>query len=163
MNKSVRFVIFFLVTYISLQLAYTIYLWWFNPLPDPITHFTAKLLSYFLEQPELINNNTEAKILVRDEGKSLFNVGEGCNGLSVIIALISFLLAFKGTKKAYLIFLPISFSLIFLANLLRLYALVIVKKDYPSYFVSFHDYAFPAIIYLMAFCLMIIWTKHHEI
>lgn len=163
MNKSLRFVIFFLVTYISLQLAYTVYLWYFNPMADPITHFTARLLSAFLNQPELIANNLEAKILVRDEGKSLFNVGEGCNGLSVIIALVSFLIAFKGTKKAYLIFLPISFILIFLANLLRLYALVVVKKGYPDYFVTFHDYAFPAIIYLMAFCLMIFWTKYHEV
>jgi exosortase/archaeosortase family protein len=86
-------------------------------------------------------------------------VKEACNGLSVFIALLSFLLAYHGEKRNYLVFIPMSVLVIFLGNLLRLYALIQIKQLYPASFVFFHEYLFPIILYLFAFGIMVVWVK----
>jgi exosortase/archaeosortase family protein len=76
-----------------------------------------------------------------------------------MIALISFLLAYKGSFKAYMITLPLSIIALFIANFLRLYALIQIRLNWPNYFVFFHEYLFPSILYFFAFAIMVLWVR----
>jgi exosortase/archaeosortase family protein len=84
---------------------------------------------------------------------------EGCNGMAVWITLLSFTLAFTGKPKTYLWFLPLSFLLLQIGNILRLITLIQLKIQKPDLFEIFHTYLFPAILYAFAFGLMVWWVK----
>jgi exosortase family protein XrtF len=159
MNPALKFVVLFIGSYLLMQFLYTSYLWIFQPEIDPLTLYTAKLLLPLFNQSTLIEIPGAAKVQFQINGKAIVNVKEACNGLSVFIALLSFLLAYHGEKRKYLVFIPMSVLVIFLGNLLRLYALIQIKQLYPASFVFFHEYLFPIILYLFAFGIMVVWVK----
>jgi exosortase/archaeosortase family protein len=86
-------------------------------------------------------------------------VKEACNGLSVAMSLWAFLIAFRQPLKYYFWVFPIATLALFLANVFRLFALVIIKQNFPTSFVFFHEYLFPGILYLFAFGIMVYWVK----
>jgi exosortase family protein XrtF len=159
MPLAVKFIAWFLGSYLLLQFAYTGYLWLYEPAVDPITLLTAEVLIPFFDGAQLVDIPGASKVQFQIHQKAVVNIKEGCNGLSVMIALISFLLAYKGSFKAYMITLPLSIIALFIANFLRLYALIQIRLNWPNYFVFFHEYLFPSILYFFAFAIMVLWVR----
>lgn len=157
--KPLHFVLTFLSTYLLLQLGYTGYLYLFQPEIDPITLFTAKALVWVQPNASLVTMEGIDKAQVWVAGKAIYNVKEACNGISVLLSVLAFMIAFQKPWRAYAIAVPCGIILLFLANQLRLLALIQVQLHYPSHFAFFHEYLFPAIIYFFAFLLMIGFTK----
>jgi exosortase family protein XrtF len=159
MSKPLTFIFLFLGSYLLLQLSYTGYLYLFQPGIDPITLFTAKVLVWVQPNASLITMEAIDKAQVWVAGKAIFNVKEACNGISVMLSVLAFMIAFQKPWKAYAISVPSSIFILFVANQLRLLALIQVQLHYPSHFVFFHEYLFPAFIYLFAFLIMVGFTK----
>ena len=157
--KPLHFVFAFLGSYLLLQLSYTGYLYIFQPGIDPITLFTAKVLVLVQPNAGIVTMEAIDKAQVLVAGKAIYNVKEACNGISVMLSVLAFMIAFQKPWKAYAISVPSSIFILFVANQLRLLALIQVQLHYPSHFVFFHEYLFPAFIYLFAFLIMVGFTK----
>ena len=160
MNKPLKFLLLFAASYILLNLLYQALLYLYAPLPDLFTVGVTKITLTLLPSLSYQTLADAPGLQIRDAEHAIVNIKEGCNGIAVWIALLSFIIAFKSNKmKAYLIFIPLSFVCIQVCNVLRLYVLIRIKIVHPSWFDFFHAYAFPAIIYFFAFLLMVVWVK----
>jgi exosortase family protein XrtF len=159
MTRVLNFIFLFLGSYLLLQLSYTGYLYLFQPNLDPITLFTANVLVWVQPKATLVTMEAIDKAQVLVQGKAIYNIKEACNGISVMLSVLAFMIAFLKPWKAYAIAVPSSIFILFWANQLRLVALIKVQLFYPAHFVFFHEYLFPAIIYLFAFLIMVGFTK----
>jgi len=90
-------------------------------------------------------------------------INEGCNAISVMILFVSFLIAFRGSLRHYLWFIPVGLVMLYIANISRIYVLGLVYLYYPDYFNIAHDYLFPGIIYGATFMLWVVWVKYFSI
>ncbi len=158
-NKPLAFILLFAGTYIVLNILYQGILYLYTPLPDPFTILVCKTTLLFTPELDYRELIAAPGLLVSEAGKPLVNIKEGCNGIAVWISLLSFIIAFRSDWMAYLVFIPLSFFLIQVCNVFRLFVLIKIKLLRPAYFDFFHVYAFPAIIYLIAFLLMVGWVK----
>lgn len=159
MPNAFKFIFLFLGSYLLLQLSYTVYLDFYNPAIDPASLYTTKVLTWFFLNADFREILGEAKVQFLLDNKPVVNIKEACNGISVAMSLLAFLIAFKGKSKDYVWVVPVSLLLLFIANMLRLYALVQIKMFYPASFPFFHEYLFPGILYLIAFGIMVFWVK----
>ncbi|OYU95740.1 MAG: exosortase family protein XrtF [Bacteroidetes bacterium B1(2017)] len=160
---AIKFVLLFLGSYLLMQLAYTGYLWMYDPMVDPLTLYTAKLLQVLFSNSSLVDVPGASKVQFLLDGKAMVNIKEGCNGLSVGIALLAFLIAFTAKAKKYLVFVPVCLLILFVSNIIRLYVLVRIRQSYPEHFVLFHEYVFPIILYAVAFVMMVLWVRKNTL
>lgn len=156
---AMRFLLVFLGSYLLLQLGYTLYLAWFEPNIDSLSYVTTWVLTQLYEGASMVEKPGEAKLVFLIHGKAIINIKEACNGLSVAISLWAFLIAYRQPLKYYFWVVPFASLALFLANVFRLFALVIIKQNYSNNFVFFHEYLFPGILYLFAFGIMVYWVK----
>lgn len=159
MQQPLKFLLLFAAAYIVFNLVYQAILYTWSPLPDPFTLGVTRLtIAMFPDLTyQTITNIPGYKIM--DKESVIVNIKEGCNGIAVWISVLCFIFAFRSNLKAYLCYIPLSFILIQISNILRLYILIRIKRNEPQYFNFFHTYAFPAIIYFFAFLLMVLWVK----
>lgn len=156
---AMRFLLVFLGSYLLLQLGYTLYLAWFEPNIDSLSYVTTWVLTQLYEGASMVEKPGEAKLVFLIHGKAIINIKEACNGLSVAISLWAFLIAYRQPLKYYFWVVPFASLALFIANVFRLFALVIIKQNSPNNFVFFHEYLFPGILYLFAFGIMVYWVK----
>ena len=90
-------------------------------------------------------------------------INEGCNAISVMILFVSFIVAFKGSLRHYVWFIPAGLVLLYVANITRIYLIGLIYLYYPSYVNLAHDYLFPGIIYGTTFLLWVVWVKYFSI
>ncbi len=158
MSNSVKFVLYFLVSFLVLNLGYQVLLFAKANEIDPFTQFiaivTAKLYNLNYE-----TNPLKPGIQLIFHEAPIINIMEGCNGLAVWFTLLAFIIAFGGKKSQFFWFIPLSFLLLETGNILRLLALIFIRIHHAASFDFFHTYAFPAILYAFAFGLMLFWTK----
>lgn len=131
--------------------------------PDYFTHLVAKqsqaALNAFSYQTEVVPHPDEPSLKLILNGKYLARVVEGCNGISVIVLFIAFVIAFSARFKTTLIYLIGGSLLVYAINLARIVVLSIGLYHYPEYESVLHTVIFPAIIYGTVFLLWIIWVN----
>lgn len=88
---------------------------------------------------------------------------EGCNGLSVIILFVAFIIAFGGRIIDQTIFIVSGVLWIHLSNVARITFLAYIYTYHYDYANFFHDYVFPSIIYGMTFLLWVVWVNYFAI
>lgn len=158
MSGSYKFVLYFLLCFLGLNVAYQFLLINQGNSLDFFTQFIANTTANIYGLPTQINP-FKPGVQIMNQAEPVVNIMEGCNGLAVWFTLLSFVVAFGGKTKHLVWYIPFSFILLQLGNLLRLLALIAIKLNNPAYFAFFHTYAFPAILYAFAFGLMLIWIK----
>ena len=87
------------------------------------------------------------------------NIVDECNALPTLGLFIGFVLAFPGTWKNRLWFIPLGLLLIHLANVLRVAFLVQLQLIRPEWFDFVHLYGTPPFFYLVTFGLWVIWAN----
>ena len=87
---------------------------------------------------------------------------EGCNGISVIILFISFVLAFFSGWKKTLLYIFGGSVLIYVLNVIRIALITMGIFHYPEYTDLMHDILFPLFIYGVVFLLWIIWVNQYQ-
>jgi len=154
---------------VSLSFVYKLYLDNSNDseyYPDYITHVVAKqtnaLVNVFGYESQVIKHPDEPSMKMIVRGKYLARVIEGCNGLSVVILFVSFIIAFKGKLKTTVLFILFGVIFIYVANVVRIALLSIGLFHYPERTDLMHSVIFPAVIYGFVFLLWMLWVNKYS-
>ncbi|AXI99991.1 exosortase family protein XrtF [Cyclonatronum proteinivorum] len=86
-------------------------------------------------------------------------VVNGCNGLEAIGLFIGFVMSYPGDAIKRALFIPMGIFVIYLVNVFRIAALVLIQYYYPAGFDFAHDYSTSAIFYLAIFAMWVIWIN----
>jgi exosortase/archaeosortase family protein len=160
MHPSLKFLLKFATSYLVGNLLYLAFLKYQSP--DAFTQLSALLLDACSLQINTRLSENAQSFLILYQGKPIVNLAEGCNGVAIWISLMSFCIGYGGRFLQLLILAPISYFLLQISNIFRLYLLVQIKVFEPNHFEFFHEYAFPAILYAFAFLLMVAWVKWQQ-
>jgi len=156
----------FLLVYVSLSVLYKFYLQFSDGskfYPDYFTNLVAiqteHILTSFGYNAAVLPHATEPSMKVFINDKFIARIIEGCNGLSVIILFLSFVIAFSGKLKTTFLYILSGSVLIYVVNLLRIVILTMGLYHYPKYEDVLHTVVFPSIIYGLVFLLWIFWVN----
>lgn len=178
MRGVIFFLLRFFLVYMALSISYGFYISHFDtltpPETDPFTRLvseqtrtTAQALGY---ESETIHNHHRLFAAEEEQtydslymdNKYAISVEEGCNGISVAILFLAFVVGFGGKWKAMTWFLPFGLLIIHLSNIGRLILLSILNVDFDgAAFHFFHKYGFTAVIYGTVFLLWIWWVNKY--
>ncbi len=163
-NKpAIRFLLVFIVLYVVLNTGYGLFIEHYLPQADPVTGNVSRQAAFFLSLGDPSVNASirpgSKYIPISNSGGVVLNVFEGCNGINVFIVFISYLLAFRGTLKATMLYALLGLIVIHIMNLGRIGLLYVVELHFPQYLYFFHKYIFTLLIYAAVFVLWYQWTK----
>ena len=129
----------------------------------PITNTVAKhteVMAHFLGYDIVTNQNTqELSLNIIYNKKPVLRLIEGCNGVSVIILFIAFIIAFKGSLKATIVYTIIGSTIIYWLNIFRILVLTVAMVNYPKQQEFLHQIIFPLFIYGVVFLLWVFWVN----
>lgn len=86
-------------------------------------------------------------------------IGDPCNGLTLFALFSLFILAYPGSWKHKLWYIPLGITLIHAMNIIRIASLCIITKKSPEMLDFNHTYLFQIIMYGFIFLLWFIWIK----
>lgn len=123
------------------------------------THFLLKasevLLGLFGQQGYLVDK----AIYVEGAQRAVY-LDRGCLGRNLMGLFAGFLLAFPGSWKHKLWYIPMGIVIIIIINVFRISALTYVWKCCPQYGEINHDYIFKYTVYVLTFVLWFVWIKY---
>jgi exosortase family protein XrtF len=156
----------FLLTYLLLTFVYQSYLNQFDVKKfeaDSFTQLVAKqtkdVMVLFGSDASIAPNLKEPAVNLYYNQRSMARIIEGCNGLSVIILFISFVIAFSGKIKPTILYIIGGSLLIHILNVFRIALLCVLMYYYPKQQHLLHGVLFPLFIYGVVFTLWIIWVN----
>ena len=165
-RSVIKFILTFLLVYISLSVAYKFYLDFSKDskfYPDYVTNLVARqsadLIDVLGYHAQVLPHPDEPSMKLIINDKYLARVIEGCNSVSIIILFVSFIIAFSGKPKTTFLYILSGSVLIYVVNLMRIVILSIGLYHYPWRREILHTVIFPGIIYGMVFLLWIIWVN----
>ncbi|MCS4177375.1 exosortase family protein XrtF [Salinibacter ruber] len=85
---------------------------------------------------------------------------DGCNGLATIGLFAGFVLAFPGSTRRRLLFIPFGIGVIYLANVARVSLLAGLQVYWPPAFEFVHDLGATAFFHLIVFGLWVLWANY---
>ncbi|MBX2931651.1 MAG: archaeosortase/exosortase family protein [Chitinophagaceae bacterium] len=175
--KSVqRFAIKALILFIVWQVMYIFILMPNRLIDKPLSLFTGKSTVAVLKFVGFANETYIAKEvpfrLYRDNqlniydkttifgnGKRLVGISDSCNGLSLFILYIGFLICFPSKIKLKVLFFFLGIITIFVVNIIRTSMLCIIHEKYPNFLDFAHHYLFNIVVYSTIFLLWVIFSK----
>jgi exosortase family protein XrtF len=161
-KPSFVFLAKFLGIYFVGNVLYGLYIESFGQKADHITFWvtqqTALLLNILGIYPDIVPNPHGPSVFLKEHAVTMLSVFEGCNGINIIIIFVAFVIAFGGPVKKMAWFIPLGIFIVHLSNLLRIWLLYFVSKNYQHYFYYVHKYFFTAILYLVIFALWTFWV-----
>ncbi|WNM19166.1 exosortase family protein XrtF [Flavobacterium capsici] len=159
----------FFLSYLILTLIYQTYLNQFdvkNAEIDGFTNSVAKqtelVLSLFDDQSYTMPHLTEPSVKLYYKNKYISRIIEGCNGLSVMILFVAFVIAFSGKFKNTIVFILLGLVVIHVLNVLRIALLSVALYSFPEYEHFLHGVVFPLVIYGVVFLLWVIWVNNYS-
>ena len=162
-KAAIYFILRFFVVYTILTLLYNQFLNTFENYPDSITELVAeqskKIVNFFNYKTETAIVETESFVRFYINDSYIARIVEGCNGISVYILYISFIIAFRGSLKHTLLFVILGTAFLYLSNILRVSILSIGLYKFPEHAEFLHQIVFPVLIYGMVFLLWILWVN----
>lgn len=165
-KSVIKFIITFLLVYGVLSFVYSQYLELSKGTiyyPDYVTNLVANqseiLLDSFGYDSQVLPHPDEPSMKLLVNEKYVARVIEGCNGTSVIILFIAFVVAFAGKLKTTFFYILSGSVLIYTVNLFRIVILAIGLYHYPWRKEILHSVIFPGIIYGMVFLLWMFWVN----
>lgn len=159
----------FFLSYLILTIVYQNYLNQFDSKKAEVDGFTKSVakqtelvLSLVDSQSYTMPHLTEPSVKLFYKNKYISRIIEGCNGLSVIILFIAFVIAFSGKVKHTLLFIIFGSLIIHVLNVFRIALLSMALYSYPEYEHFLHGVLFPLVIYGVVFVLWIIWVNNYS-
>lgn len=123
---------------------------------------TEMVLSLFDNQSFTMPHLTEPSVKLFYKNKYISRIIEGCNGLSVMILFVAFVIAFSGKLKKTILFILLGILIIHVLNILRIALLSMALYSYPEYEHFLHGVLFPLVIYGVVFILWVIWVNNYS-
>jgi len=163
-NPTYRFVIngaiIFLIWTIFYKLIRNFYL--FDFFYEEVTYHLTNIQLYLTKIIlNLVGFNIEiyGKMISIVDGASV-HLDRGCLGRNPLGLFVGFLLAFPGTIKHKLWFIPAGVLFISLLNVFRIIALILTNEYYPQYMDLNHHFIFKVIVYFFIFVMWAFWIKN---
>jgi len=94
--------------------------------------------------------------------KRLIGIADACNGLSLLVLFVGFIIAYPGKIYFKVIYSFIGIILIILLNISRCTALAMLHNAYPQLTEFAHHYVFKIIVYGLVFYLWIQFVKINQ-
>lgn len=116
--------------------------------------FLLDLVGYALQAPDACDRPNSLGIV----GGKCLQVGAPCDGVVLFALFVCFVVAFPGTWKRRLWFLPLGIAIIHLSNLIRIAALTAILYHKPSALAFNHDYTFTVFVYGVIFAMWMWWV-----
>ncbi len=91
--------------------------------------------------------------------KKIARINEGCNAVSVMIIMVSFIIAFGTKVIPTLLYALISLVLVHMVNIFRISILSEILFLQSGYVKLAHDVLFPGIIYGAVILICVVWIK----
>lgn len=85
-----------------------------------------------------------------------------CTATEVLGLFVGFVLAYPGSNQIRAFLIPIGLLILYLVNIFRIFALILVQNYYPDYLDVSHDYTANTVFYIVIFLLWIIWATFGE-
>lgn len=156
----------FLFTYLLLTFVYQTYLNQFDVKKNELDGFTKIVAQQTEDVLLLFNCDVKSSPNTKEPSENIFfnqkhivRIVEGCNALSVIILLISFIIAFSGKIRTTVLYIISSALIIHILNISRIALLCYLLFYYPKQRYFWHDIMFPLIIYGIVFVMWIVWVN----
>ena len=172
-NKSFRFIFLFL-TGIIVWFSFYHFIYEFDELLSSLSHkvdikksisiLLAKqsnfLLSLFGYNPQIeIYSDMVVTLIQGEKYNHGVWIGEPCNGLKVFGVFSIFIMAFPGSIKAKVWYIPFGVIILHFINVIRIAILTIISAFNPKFLNFNHNVTFQVIIYSFIFLLWYFWTK----
>lgn len=166
-NKQIlRFFIKLFILVTVWFFSYNVFLRPHRVIDKPLTNFIASAVTScinILTHPadiitwKALNDKTGA-ILVQN-GKKVFGIWDVCNGIDLMFIYAGVLALLPYPAKRKIFFTLAGIAAITLANILRVFFLYVIYKNYPQAFDFSHHYLFTILLYLLIFCGWILFIK----
>ncbi|MBZ4036253.1 exosortase family protein XrtF [Flavobacterium sp. 17A] len=158
------FVSIFFLTYIVLTMLYKLYLNGYQSEDlDGISVYVGKnvdqLMKFFNYDVIIQKSSQNAWLEIILNGKFMARLIEGCNAVSVMILFVSFVAAFSGKISKTILFIVFGIVTIYILNVIRIAALVVLLYFFPAKSKFLHDIFFPLMIYGYVFLLWVFWIN----
>ena len=159
----------FFLSYLLLTIIYQAYFNQFDAKTFEVDGLTKSVATQTVWVLSLVDNQSFTMPNLSEQSEKLFyknkyiaRIIEGCNGVSVMILFVAFIIAFSGKLKNTLLFILLGLVIIHVLNILRIALLSIALYFYPQSEVLLHEILFPLIIYGTVFILWIIWVNNYS-
>lgn len=86
-------------------------------------------------------------------------IGGGCNGITLMFLFAIFVIAYPGSIKNKLWYLPLGIILVNIINIIRIVSLSLLSLYAPDYLEFNHTYTFTFIAYSIVFALWMLWVN----
>lgn len=126
--------------------------WW-------VARQTKALLEIFGRQSALEPHPDQPSVKLFLDGHYVARVVEGCNGISVMILFVAFVIAFRGKWLATSLYILSGLLVIHLLNIVRIALLAMALLEFPQSEELLHGVVFPAVIYGTVLLLWVIWVN----
>lgn len=158
------FLVSFFCTYVLLTFLYQFFLNGFEKgKVDAITRMVAintqEVISWVNRSSYILESDNTPVFTVFFQNQGVAKIVEGCNGISIIILFVSFIVAFSGSLKNTLFFIFGGSLIIYILNVLRIAVLTVLLYYFPSQSHLLHGVLFPLMIYGLVFVLWVIWVN----
>ena len=161
-NAFVRFIVSAGVLYLLLFLIHQF-------IVKKFTYYDQGFIAWIIEGSDavlhVLGYNTFKVLQDRDiqvigiDGSNGVWVGSNCNAISLFSLFSVFIIAYPGSIKQKLWFIPAGILLIHFINILRVVALAIIAHNAPEYLNFNHTYTFTFLVYAFIFSLWILWVN----
>lgn len=163
-NSFILFVLKLLLVFLFLHGTYKWFIIPYTPIDSfliqTIINHSESILSYL--GYELLEKNSMYHFHMGIKNTSGVIIGGPCDGLSLFILFISFILVFKGRILAKILFSATGIIVIHFLNVVRIVALAIIVKYFPQHLDFHHSYTFSLIMYLIIFGLWVLRVRVYK-
>jgi len=157
-NPVTRFLFFVFLLYIGW---YGVYNLWLHP-NETLDLFVIDItigISKFLLETFGYTVFTGVDRVIGVDGTGGLWIGDNCNGIVLFALFAGFIIAYPGSWKKKLIYIPAGIILIELMNVLRIVFLAILDTHSRAWTEFNHTYTFTIIIYGFIFLLWMNWVR----
>lgn len=161
-NKTTRFFVFASALYLGWYLLHELVI-------KPHTFIDEKLISFIIANAAFILKLAGFSVyqsledsnmqLIGIDGAHPIWIGSPCNALTLFMFFSLFVMAFPGSIKKKLWFIPLGVIIIHIANVLRVVALITINFYAPQYIEFNHTYTFTILVYGIIFLLWMWWVN----
>lgn len=160
----INFLLIFMLTFFVFSAIYDLYLHRYEDKTDSMSSFVGKqaagLLNVLGFDAFASDVDTEKSTHVGIAGIARVKVIEGCNGISIMILFLAFLLAFPGKYKHKSLFIPVGLVSIHLFNVCRVATLTWAVYCFGETGYPIYKELFTASIYLMVLGMWYVWVQN---
>lgn len=161
-NKFYVFILKASLLYSSLYIFYEFYIKTYTNVDQLFIRQIINVCTFILET---MGYKTFASKEINDfqvfgvDGSNGVWIGGGCNGITLMFLFAIFVIAYPGSIRNKLWYLPLGIVLVNIINIIRIVSLSLLSLYAPNYLEFNHTYTFTFAVYSIVFVLWMLWVN----